>query len=82
MFVCMFVCRNRVFLFLQVEFQAEAVNRNDTKLICSCFIKAINTTVSDRNIIRKIYGITWQNVQENNHMIPVKHTCLMSRSNN
>ena len=46
--------------FLPVKFQAAPVNRNDIELICNCFIKVRNTTLSRRNRIYNIHGITWQ----------------------
>jgi len=38
--------------FLPVNFQAAPVNRNDTELTCSCFIKVRNTTLIRRSRIK------------------------------
>ena len=42
------------YFFLPVNFQAAPVNRNDSELMCNCFIEVRNTTLSRRNRIYRV----------------------------
>jgi hypothetical protein len=77
---CMYVYADpECYFFLPVKFEAAPVNRNDSELMCNCFIEVRNTTLRRRNGIYSINRITMQNIEENNPDIPVNHTCLMLR---